>query len=259
VVIADAQGTGTIVNDDGTPGSTPRPAITINEPIVHEGDAGTTTASFVVSLSSPPQPGSPITVRAVTQNGTATSQGGDYVPLPIQTLTFASTDPDPMNKTIEVTINGDTLREPVENLRLNLSKNSANSVLADNQGRAWILDEEGPFTATMSEAAAFEGDAGSSPMAFDVCLSNVPTAGEVVTMRYSTLAVSQNAGDYTAIAATTLTFDQSTGACQEVDVQIIGDTTVEPNETFRLRLTNPSTNVVIADAQGTGTIVNDDA
>ncbi len=42
-------------------------------------------------------------------------------------------------------------------------------------------------------------------------------------------------------------------------VQVNGDTTVEPNETFNVNLSNATGNATIADNQGVGTIVNDDA
>ncbi len=41
-------------------------------------------------------------------------------------------------------------------------------------------------------------------------------------------------------------------------VQVNGDTTVEPNETFTVNLSNATGNATITDAQGVGTIVNDD-
>ncbi len=40
-------------------------------------------------------------------------------------------------------------------------------------------------------------------------------------------------------------------------MQVEGDTKVEPNETFFVNLSKP-TNATIADAQGQGTITNDD-
>jgi hypothetical protein len=43
-----------------------------------------------------------------------------------------------------------------------------------------------------------------------------------------------------------------------VTVQVNGDTTVEPDEAFTLNLANAAGNATIADAQGVGTIVNDD-
>ena len=44
-----------------------------------------------------------------------------------------------------------------------------------------------------------------------------------------------------------------------VTVNVAGDTTIEPNETFTLSLSNPSTGATITAASATGTILNDDA
>ena len=43
-----------------------------------------------------------------------------------------------------------------------------------------------------------------------------------------------------------------------VNVPVNGDTAFEPNETFSLNLSNPSSNALITDTQGTATITNDD-
>src|SRR4029079_8298958 len=48
------------------------------------------------------------------------------------------------------------------------------------------------------------------------------------------------------------------GSTHSSSVTVNGDTTVEPDETFVVNLSNP-TNATIAGGQGTGTIVNDDA
>ena len=63
--------------------------------------------------------------------------------------------------------------------------------------------------------------------------------------------------DYTA-ASGTVTFPANSTAPQTVTVPILGDTAVEPDETFVVNLTGPI-NATIADGQATGTITNDDA
>ena len=65
--ISDAQGVGTITDDD-TP-----PTISIGDRTVAEGDTGTTDAVFTVSLSSPS--GLPVTVDYASADGTATDAG----------------------------------------------------------------------------------------------------------------------------------------------------------------------------------------
>jgi Calx-beta domain len=60
-----------------------------------------------------------------------------------------------------------------------------------------------------------------------------------------------------AATSGTLTFASGETA-KTVTVQVNGDTRKEPNETFTLNLANATGNATIADAQGVGTIVNDD-
>jgi hypothetical protein len=129
--IADNQGQGTIVNDDVQPGQ-----LSINDVRVTEGNSGTTTATFTVTLVSGGSP-NPTTVNYATANGTATA-GSDYVATS-GTLTFA---PGETTKTITVTINGDTLKEANEFFFVNLSSASSNAVIADGQGVGIIIDDD---------------------------------------------------------------------------------------------------------------------
>src|SRR5690606_6552015 len=99
--IATATGTGTITNDDIIP------SININDVSVVEGNTGTSSAVFTLSLSAPSN--QTITVDVSTANGTAIV-GDDYLAL-TSTVTFA---PGSVSQTVSVTINGDTLNEPDE-------------------------------------------------------------------------------------------------------------------------------------------------
>jgi hypothetical protein len=45
---------------------------------------------------------------------------------------------------------------------------------------------------------------------------------------------------------------------QTVTVPVVGDTTPEKDETLYIKLSNPSPNAYLGNAQATGTIVNDD-
>src|SRR2546428_508148 len=105
--ISDTQGLGTIQDDDAPP------SVSVTDVSVTEGDAGTTNASFVVSLSA--ASGKTITVDYATADGTATAPA-DYA-LTSGTLTFA---PGQTSKTVDVAVNGDVLDEPDETFTLNL-------------------------------------------------------------------------------------------------------------------------------------------
>jgi hypothetical protein len=77
-----------------------------------------------------------------------------------------------------------------------------------------------------------------------------------VTVSFATADGTATAGsDYVATSGT-LTFNPGV-TTQTITVNVVGDTTVEPNETFLVNLSAPS-NATIATGQGTGTIVNDD-
>jgi hypothetical protein len=74
---------------------------------------------------------------------------------------------------------------------------------------------------------------------------------------YATVSGTANApSDFTAIGTTTLTFLPA-DTTKQFTVLVVGDTSVESNEVFSAHLTNPS-NATISDADGTGTITNDD-
>jgi CSLREA domain-containing protein len=106
-----------------------------------------------------------------------------------------------------------------------------------------------------------EGNAGSTAFQFPVTLSAaVPLDFPSVTVQYATSAGGSNPAtpgvDYTAVVPTTLTFDPG-NLSKNATVFVSGDVSVESDETFLVTLTN-AVGAVIATAQATGTILNDD-
>jgi hypothetical protein len=112
-----------------------------------------------------------------------------------------------------------------------------------------------PSSLSINDVAVAEGDSGTTTATFTVTLS--PASAQSVTVNYATANATATAGtDYTA-ATGTLTFAAGV-TTQQFSVTVAGDTTSEPNETFGVNLTSPS-NAIIGDAQGIGTITNDDS
>ena len=110
-------------------------------------------------------------------------------------------------------------------------------------------------TLSISDASVVEGNSGTTTAHFVVSLSAASTS--TVTVGYATADVTATAGsDYVAQSGT-LSFPAGT-TTQNVDVVVNGDTVVELDETFVVNLTNP-VGATIADAQGVGTITNDDS
>ena len=239
--ITDAQGQGTIIDDDGAP------AISINDATVVEGDSGTTTASFIVSLSSPS--GQTVTVDYATQDGTATA-GSDYVAT-AGTLTFP---PGTTVLPLPVSVNGDVAPETNETFLVNLS-NPGNATVADGQGLGTIADDDTGIVLFINDVTVTEGNAGTTTATFTVSLSS--GVGQQVTVDYATANGTATApADYLA-AAGTLTFPPGS-TTQNVSVTVNGDLLDEADETFFVNLSNP-TNATIADGVGMGTITDDDA
>ena len=120
-----------------------------------------------------------------------------------------------------------------------------------------VLNGTTDATATLPElsianASIKEGTA-SRQLTFTVTLSQAATAP--VSVHYATVDGTAKAGtDYSA-ASGTLTFAAGETS-KTIRVTVIGDTTVEPNETFALRLSAAS-GATIARATATGTIIND--
>lgn len=108
---------------------------------------------------------------------------------------------------------------------------------------------------SVSNGSVAEGDAGTSPMFFQVTLS-APAGAGGVEFDYATADGSAIAGsDYVAAAGTATIAEGASSVALSVSVN--GDTAVEPDETFSLVLSS-FTGAVAGSVEGTGTIVNDD-
>ena len=112
-----------------------------------------------------------------------------------------------------------------------------------------------PPSITINDVAVVEGNSGTSTATFTVSLA--PAIAQPVTVNYATANGTAASGSDYAATSGTLTFDPSM-TTRTISVAITGDATFEQNETFFVNLSQP-TNATIADPQGAGTIVNDDA
>lgn len=244
----DGDGNGTAVCDIGAFELVPvPPSASINDVTVTEGDAGTTVAAtFTVTLSR--ASATQVTIAYATADGTATAPA-DYLSN-AGALTFA---PGDTSETITITVVGDNTDEPNETFVVNLSA-PVNATLADAQGTGNILDDDGPPALSINDVTVTEGNAGTVNATFTVRL--LPASGGTVTVAFATANGTATApADYEP-AAGTLTF--TAGDTEEtITVRVAGDTLDEANETFVVNLTAPS-GATISDAQGTGTILDDD-
>jgi hypothetical protein len=240
--IGTTTGTGTIINDDSAP------ALTINDAAQPEGDSGAANMTFTVALSAPSE--ETITVNYSTANGSALA-GSDYSTTS-GTLTFA---PGVTSQTIDAAILGDVASEPDETFNVVLSA-PTNAAIADASATGTILTDDAPYVPAISinDTTTFEGDSGTTPVTFTLTLDAATT--QTVTVDYHTTNINAQQGQDFVGTTGSVSFPPGTTS-RTVTIGVIGDTVVEPNETFALDLSSP-TGATIADPRGIATIVNDD-
>jgi hypothetical protein len=238
------------------------PQLSVGAASVVEGDTGATELAFPVSLS--PASQATVTVDFATSAGTA-SAGNDYTSVS-GTLTFAV---GATSRIIRVPVAGDRTVEADETVRVALS-NASNATLDVATATGTIRNDD---TATLSigNATANEGNTGTTNLSFTVRLSN-PVQGDV-SARVDTLDgndpdPSRNAtladNDYLAVTAGNITLVGGVTA-RSTAVGLVGDTTPEANESFRVQLSGltipagiPAGAITLGDPTATGTLRNDD-
>ena len=198
--------------------------------------------------------GQVVTVNFASADGSASAlpvfAGSDYASNS-GTLTF---NPGETSKTIDVTVNPDTISESNETFTVELSS-AVNAAIAVSPGTGTILNDDAVPSISIGDVSQAEGNAGfNNAIFFPVTLS--APSGQTVSVTFTTADGSALAGsDYTA-RSFVLTFNPGF-VTQNVFVQVLGDTVTEPTETFVGNLTLP-TNATLLDAQGTASLVNDD-
>ncbi|MEZ4903716.1 MAG: Calx-beta domain-containing protein [Spirosomataceae bacterium] len=115
-------------------GSTPN--LSINDVSLSEGNAGTTTFTFTVSLSAPAGAGG-VTFDIATADGTAT-QPSDYTS---KSLTGQTIPAGSSTYTFDVLVNGDATTEPNETFFVNVT-NVTGATVADGQGQGTIVNDD---------------------------------------------------------------------------------------------------------------------
>jgi hypothetical protein len=120
-----------MIYDDDTP-----PTIAISDASVVEGNSGTRTMTFSVSLSRISS--QTVSVNFATANGSAKTSDNDYV-AKSGTISFA---PGEIVKTIDIVIKGDTKKEQDEKFYVNLSS-AVKGTIGESQGIGTILNDDG--------------------------------------------------------------------------------------------------------------------
>jgi hypothetical protein len=245
-LIIGVNSSNTVFNFEPTP-----PTISIDDVTVTEGNSGTVNATFTITQSAVSTLDT--TVSVSTADGTATTADNDYVAFN-QTVTIPAGQ---TSATVTILVNGDNVYEPTETFTVNLS-NAANAAIVDGQGIGTISEED-QATVSISSAATpaslTEGDSGTQTATFTVSLSN--PSSQPITVSVTPGGTAATPGDFT-LDATTLTFAPGE-TTKTVTATIVGDNSVESDETFTATIAVTSGTVTLGNATGTGTITNDDA
>ncbi|MET0552399.1 MAG: Calx-beta domain-containing protein [Vicinamibacteria bacterium] len=143
---------------------------------------------------------------------------------------------------------------PTTTARVRVQAVGTNAFFDINNANVTVVAGTGPG-ASVGDVSVTEGNSGTTDALFPVTLTAV--SGTPVTVDYTTAPGTATAPSDYAITAGTLTFAPGE-TTRNVTVAVVGDTNVEPDETFFLNISNLSGGGTIGDAQGQATILNDD-
>jgi hemoglobin-like flavoprotein len=189
---------------------------------------------------------------ASVAGGTATA-GSDHA---TASGTVSWADGDTADKTFSVTILDDQLNEPDETVNLSLVNPTGGAALVNPLSAVLtIVDNDAQPSISINDVSEVEGNSGVTSFNFKVTLS--AASGQTISVNYTTADGTAIVGNDYQPASATLTFLPGETS-KVVTVLVNGDTQDEPNETLLVQLSSP-VNATLANTQGTGTIVNDDA
>ncbi|MGI9251723.1 MAG: beta strand repeat-containing protein, partial [Pseudohongiellaceae bacterium] len=243
----------TVTSEDAEP-VMPAVSITVSPSSGAEGSD----AVFTVSALPVPNVGSDLTVpltvvlpAAFTSTTTAAPPTEVTLTNAAASATFTVTTDDDDADEADAVITA-TLTDPITN---------AGYTLGTNPAMFSVTDNDGP---NISVANASDGAEPTTPVVFTVTLSAAPVEDTEVTW----MTADRTSGDNLALAGTDytavngiLTFAAAGSTITAmITVDVINDDDVEPDETFLLRLGNPTNDAKITEGEGeaTGTITSED-
>jgi alpha-tubulin suppressor-like RCC1 family protein len=226
-----------------------------------EGNSGSKALTFTVTRFG--KTSTAVSVKAATQNGdanvpAAATAPSDYTAKAATTLSFAAGE---TTKTFAVTVKGDKLAEDDESFYVVLSS-PVGAEIWDGTGVGTLTNDDpgGKPVYAISNVSMPEGNSGSTNMTFTITRTgSTAVAGSI---KYSTQALGGGAAapgeDFTAKAPTGVTFPVGV-VSKDVAVAIKGDLVAEPDELFRVALSDAVNGTLPAIPYAEGTILNDDS
>ncbi|HYD65498.1 Calx-beta domain-containing protein, partial [Azospirillum sp.] len=195
----------------------------------------------------------------ISGSGSDAAGSGDFTSgFPSGTLAFA---PNETSKIITVQVAGDTDVEPDEGFVVTLS-NASGDTLGSTTALGIILNDDTALpvlTIAATDAHKAEGTGSTTPFTFTVTRSGNTNASASVD--YTVTGTGANPADAADFGGTMPSGTVSFGvgeSSKTVTLNVAGDGTVEPDETFAVTLSNP-VGMSIGSGTATGTIQNDDS
>ena len=230
--IADGTATGTITDNDG-------PVVTVSSGgDVTEG----ANAEFTLTRASQDTGAALEVTFSVT--------GGDAV-LSDAAPTAATIPANATTVTVSLATEDDNTDEPDATLTLTLTDGASYDLGSDNAATLTVADNDGTPALSAADAAASE----DADLVFEITLN--PASSQEVTVDYAITADTAQAADYTGATSGTVTFAPGETS-QDVTLNLVDDTTDEPEETVTLTLSGLTGTASIADGTATGTITDND-
>lgn len=228
--------------------ATQTPVLSIGNASQNEGNSGTSTMSFTVSLTD--ASAQTITVDYTTADGTATA-GSDYTSA-TGTLTFT---PGQTSKTIFITILGDTIYEGNETFTVTLSNASPTSTpISTAIGTGSILTDDTVSTIQFSGANISNSETVTS---YSIPISISPASGGTVTINFATSGTAVAVTDYTVSIISPISI--SAGATtSSIDGSVVNDSVYSGNRTLTFTLSSPSSNAQLGASTTLSYTIQDD-
>ncbi|HTU65581.1 MAG TPA: Calx-beta domain-containing protein [Steroidobacteraceae bacterium] len=186
-------------------------------------------------------------VTYATANGSATS-GSDYTAISATQVSFAPAD---TSKTVTVSLLDDgTYEGPTETFTVTLSGATNNATIPAGTATATVTinENESPPSFTISNASVNEGSSttltvtksGTTSLTHNVTYTAIPGTADV-------------GADYTDILATVMSFLPGE-TTKTINVNALVDPVLEPAETYRVALSNPTNSATVVAGGGVVTI-----
>lgn len=226
------------------------PAINIADVSVFEGNTGTTPAVFTLSMNTT----SSSTVHVDYETRDITALGGASCSADIDYIARSgrvSFPPGSLEQTLSLQVCGDTRIEGAETFSVELIA-AIGGVLVRPSAIGTIIDDDDVPLLSMESIRVLEPVSGSVPARFTARLSRTSTFESAFS--YATQNITATAGsDYTASSGR---ITIPAGEIEAViEVPVLADAVIEPDESFRLVLSQPF-NVGLATTQAIAIIVD---